>query len=524
MKKLLTPTELLDKFLTWFTKEKRQIFLITFIVGIIANILVLTTNIISTDAVVLGDVYIAGAWDLSIGRWLLKFTEMSRFGLAVSAVTGVFSLMIMSFISILLIDLFKIKSKISKYLISILLVVSPFFADTLLSVYCASDFTLAFLFSVLSVYFLYNIKNKWISLILSSLTLAFSLGLYQAYLGVTCGLCIMLPLIYVLKGEITPKEALIKLLKSLIMGIIGIVFYEIILQVLLTVNNVEMSTYGGANEIGINTILEIPNNIKNAYTSFYNYFMNDNLINNIIYRREYFNILIFILILIGIIKLYIKNKYKKSIILILQIILSIILLPVALSILELIAPNRPIYGLMTAPYILIYILVLALIDGLDTKLTSKLICYIGLLASLFIVHSYFIMNNATYITVNITKEKTEFAANRIINQIYDNEDYNIDTKVLFIGTATGPYFENKSTSHKLSSSNSLYEPLMWSEDNLTNNGWHNFIKYYLGINLNKASMDDYNKIINTKEFKEMETYPSKECIKLINDTIIVKIQ
>ena len=523
MKQIPYPNELLEKFFIWFNKEKRKIFITTFILGFIANILVITNDIITTDAVTLGEVYIANSWDLSLGRWLLKFTEMTRFGLASSVVTGILSITLISFTTILLIDLFKIKNKISKYLISSLIVVSPFFIDTLLSVYCSPDFTLSFFLSVLSVYLLYNIKNKYISIISSSIALTLSLGLYQAYLGVTCTLCIMVPLIKTLKNEITSKEALQKIIKSLLAGLLGLILYEIILHILLYLTNTEMSSYGGANQIGINTILEIPLHITEAYITFYNYFMNDNLINNLIYRRQYFNILILIIMLLSIFKLYKQNNNNKTLLLI-QIILSIILIPLSSSILAIIAPNRPIYTLMSAPFILIYIFMFSLLDEIKGSLISnKIISYITIISLLFIINSYFIMANVTYMSVRITKEKTTFAASKIANDIYNTPNYTKDTKVLFIGTSSTEYFQNNLTINKLQNSKSLYDPLMWEEPNLTNNGWHRIMNYYLGIEFDKSEIDDYEKITKTKEFENMNTYPTNY-IKIIDDTLVVKIK
>jgi len=64
---------------------------------------------------------------------------------------------------------------------------------------------------------------------------------------------------------------------------------------------------------------------------------------------------------------------------------------------------------------------------------------------------------------------------------------------------------------------------MWEEPNLTNNGWHRIMNYYLGIEFNKSEIDNYEKIIKTKEFENMNTYPTNY-IKIIDDTLVVKIK
>jgi len=516
------PNEVLNRFLKWFTKEKKLIFLTTFIIGLIANIIVITNDIVSTDSIVLGEVYLGGSWDLSLGRWLLKFIGYLRFALSSSLVSGVLSLIVLSLTNILLLDLFKIKNKIHQILISILITVSPFFTETLLSPYCSFEFTLSFLLSVLTVYILFN-KNKFIYLLFSSFLLACSLGLYQAYLGVTCGLCILIPLTYLLRKEITPKEFLKKILKSLLMGILGIIIYEIILHIFLNIYNVTLSTYGGANEIGIDTILNIPHEIKKAFISFYNYFINNELINNIFYKRHIANIVLFIFLLLTIVKLYTNNK-KQIILSTLEIIISIILIPISLGILTLIAPDRNIYCLMTAPYILVYLFILALIDNVNgKKIIDKIISWTILIIMIFITISHTVMTNATYMSARITKEKTIFASNKIINDIYNLEEYDINKKVLFIGRPVSNHFKLSNKVYDLSSGIGFFDPQMWEDEILCNRGWNKFIKYYLGIELNEASFEDYEKIITTKEYQEMNSYPNKNYIKVINDIIVVKI-
>ena len=262
----------------------------TFIIGFIANILVITGDILFPDSYLLTEFYISNIWDLSLGRWFLRFIDYTRFGLSSPLVSTTFALLALSFSSILISDLFKIKNKVNKYIISLLLVVSPFFTETLFSVFCSFEFTVSFLLSILSVYFLYKIDNKVFRIILSAICLTLSLGLYQAYLGVTCGLCLLVPIVLLLKKEINTKELIQKIIESLIMGIISILLYEGILHILLALSHVSMADYSGANEIGLKTILNIPTLLKDAYTSFANYYLNNEIINNLIYRRNYLNI------------------------------------------------------------------------------------------------------------------------------------------------------------------------------------------------------------------------------------------
>jgi len=523
MSKLKSANELFESFLEWFDKEKRYIFFVTFIIGFIVNILVITNDIVSTDAINLTEVYISSTWDLSLGRWLLKLVDITRFGIASHVVCSTLSILFISFGSVLLNDLFKVKNKLTKYLISILVVVSPFVSSTLISVYCSPDFSLSFLLSIFAVYFIYNIKNKYLSVVLSTFALTFSLGLYQANLGVTCGLCVMIPLVRLLNSEMNSKEIFKYLFKSLLVGILSIISYEVILQILLLATNTTMSSYGGANNIGINTILNIHFNILNAFKTFFSYFLNDNIINNLIYRREYFNIVLLICTLIIIFIKVFNNEERKSPLYIIEIIILVLLIPICLSILTIVAPERGMYQLMSAPFILIYVLSLVLIEDFKgKKIFFNLLSYVSIICILFVINSYYVMTNATYMSNRITKGRTENMANNMVTDILKLPEYNIGMEVLFIGRPDNE-FSSTNKVYELSSAVSLYEPLMWAEGNLCNRGWHNVIKYYLGVHLTEASSNDYNFIVNSKEFKDMNVYPREGYIKIINGKIVVKV-
>ena len=43
------------------------------------------------------------------------------------------------------------------------------------------------------------------------------------------------------------------------------------------------------------------------------------------------------------------------------------------------------------------------------------------------------------------------------------------------------------------------------------------------MNLNLVSESECTEILNSEEFKDMKYYPEKDCIKIINNTVVVKL-
>ena len=173
---------------------------------------------------------------------------------------------------------------------------------------------------------------------------------------------------------------------------------------------------------------------------------------------------------------------------------------------------------MSSSYIFVYIFILSL---LEKENSSKIkACIIFLI--IFIVYTYFIMSNATYKLLNMKNNGLIFTANKILDEIYELDDYTLDKKVLFIGSS--PNYITSDKLYELASGWGPTSPLIWDDAYNANRGWRNLIKYHFGIELKESTMDDYEEIIKTKEYKTMPTYPSNGYIKQINDIIVVKIK
>lgn len=122
--------------------------------------------------------------------------------------TTVLSLIAISFASIYLNETLNIKKGYWKVLVSILLVVTPTISLTLMYPYTATGYSMALLFSILSIYFLSkpkNIKN----ILLTIICITATLGFYQAYL---CVITVLFLMVYIFKIIENHKVSFKKLL------------------------------------------------------------------------------------------------------------------------------------------------------------------------------------------------------------------------------------------------------------------------------------------------------------------------
>ena len=521
--KILKLDKLIVKFLKWFD-TKKNIFIFTFVFGFIANILVITADLLFADSIVFTDYYISNVWDLSLGRWALRYSDYMRFGLSSSVVSSLLALLYLSIIVILVIDLFKIKSKLSKYLVAGLFVTAPFLFETLFSTFCSSEFILACLLAVSAVYIIYNSKKDITSTLIAALLLAISLGLYQAYIGVASALCIFIPVIYLLKNEYDKKFIFKKFIQSLIMGVLSIILYEIILNIILALWNVSLESYSGANEIGFKNFLMLPELIVNAYRSFYQYFFTDVIMKNDIYNREWIHLILFLLTIILIILMLLQNKkldWQSR----LFIIFCLLISPIAVCLVELIAPERDIALLMAAPLMIVYIFTLSIAEfDKDFNKTKSLINCGIFICCVVVFISNLVMSNASYMAVRVNKEKTLTAINRVMNLIWDNEEYTQDMPIMFAGNGENGYLAQRTNGmFYLATGRTVESPLIWGSNvNNCNTGWQKLINYYLGYKINVVDYEMHIEIMDTQEFAEMPIFPSKDSVQVINGIMTVK--
>lgn len=499
----------------------KRIFIFT-IIGVLIHLELIVRQSSNPDTLHDGFHHIAGAWEVSLGRWLNVIVSGMRFGLSTTIFSTITSIIIMMVSSIFIIDLLDIKRKTNKLYIFLLNIISPSFVVTLTYFYCSDVYNLSMLFAVLMPWCIFKLKDKKIiSIFLGAICLTLSLAGYQSYLGVSMSLCIMVLILnLILKEKTYTFKLLLKDLRKIILTtILGFIIYGIISNIFLLVYNTGISDFKGANEVNIiNLLINLPNSFIKAYRGFFEFFLKDNVINNTIFGRQFLNI---ILILLFSLLVIIKGiKSKKTII----SIILILLLPLACnSILFLATSIKNSNALMSTPLFMIYIYLIAIIDKFEYR---KVL--LGVYAILSItIFTYIITINATYITVDLIKSQTVQIAERIRTNIEDTEGYTSKTKVCFVGSIRSSQLKKDIDFENMYNMSigyiSKWEYTWYGDYGREFRGWKDIYTKNLLLDFISCSKQEYNNIIESNEFKKMPLYPNKGSIKIINNIMVVKL-
>ena len=456
---------------------------------------------------------------ITSGRWnagtLFTTTLMSP------AVKFIFVLLVITLCSILICDIFKIKSKTNQILIPLLLATFPTLALSFSYLFMVEVYMISLLLSVFAVWI--TIKFKY-GFIIGSLSIAFSLGSYQAYISFSVALVI----IYIIKEIINKKdskELLKTILKLFLMGILGIVLYFIILNILLKIDNLILSDYKGANSMGIPPINMWPTQLLRTYKHFIGYFIGFSYY-NIPIIEKIFRILILLLSFILLITKIVKEKLYLNKINIIILIICLITIPLTFNIVDFMAYKTELSSLQIYNFVALYILCIIIIEN---NKKNKILKNIIIILLILISYINFIDINRHYNKLETIYSYTENLNNRLLTRIESIEGYTPDMPIMFIGLDGSNFNKNL---YKFPNINDklTYDQTLWGGKYI---GYADLYSYkndkkifkmiynQFGVELIRATEEEREKVIKTKEYKKMGSYPENNSIKIIDGLLVV---
>ena len=508
----ITLDNIFGKISKWFTKDRKIIFIVTFIIGLLVHFTLYSNELLAYDAYWNYGSFFAKGWEISLGRFLIPFSDILRGSVVGSILTTTISLITISFSAIFLNESLHIKKNYLRILTSILIVVTPTLSLTLMYLYTANGYTFAMLFAVLSIYFINkdkNFKNIIFTLICIIATLAF----YQAYLCVITGLLLLSYIFKLIDDKLTCKEILKKLFVDIVIIAVGMILYYVGLNIIIAILGLNITSYSSGNTIfSLETIKNILPSIQNTYITFANFYFSDNILNNTGWYRHIFYAILFILILINFIVLIINRKIYRAPAKLILLLLGILLFPIFACSIELIAQSRDINLLMATSLYLPIVVLIKQIELIQNNKFNNIMKILSYFISALIIWTFILSNNATYIATKLYNDQMFAVGNRILERIENNNEITDNTPIVVLGHLDFSIQNERLldlTNFDVSDVN------IWT--------WQIFLQDHLGIGRDICTMEDYNDIMNSEEYINMPIYPNEGCMKIINGTAVVKL-
>ena len=513
---------------------KMKLFLLMLIVGGINHFALYANEITNPDGLTVGSFRVSYLWEVRVGRWGIYLIEKLRGFLVSPYVTTFLALIYMAISVLLILDILEIKKKSFQITVAILMIVSPAMAQTLSYYYCADIYLLACLLSCLAIWLAK--RGKVIPFILGIVCIAFSLGMYQAYIGVVAGLALFVLILDLLNGK-KILDVIKRFLWFACTAAFGLILYYILANVFLKVRGQTFAEYSGANASVLSGFAVWKESLYAMYQNFYHFLFGNDvyLLQNAYWHRNGIHAVIMILGIIALAVVILRRKYWKDILRLMLILVGICLIPFALELIRFITPERYIELLMSIPLYLIFPFMLKVVEmavtGIDrNRAQSSLRGLAGVvlcLASIVMVNvmnwTYVLSDNATYLYMKTCRNQTLSIAERMLAKMDQLDGYKSDMPVLISGTVSEDNYPLNSPLRQMSVGQMSEWGMFWKDYYGMKSCWSALFGQYFGWNVTFCSDEDYERITQSQEYQEMGIFPDSDSVKIIDGIVVFKL-
>lgn len=510
----MTPQETLRKWKQNIKTEWKTAFLSAFIIGLLIHLPIMVSDIPNHDG--LSSLYFDQNM-ITSGRWFLTVACGISSYFTLPWVIGILALVFLACTAVALTELLELHDSILIVLVSGLLVAFPATASTFAYVFTMDGYMMALLLAVLSVLLTARFRRGFIA---GGVCLAFSMGIYQAYLPFAIILCIYQVAI-VLAEKKAPKEKLLCSIRYIYMGGIGVVLYYVLLQILLKIQGRELASYqgisgmGGENAAGAGIV----QSLVEMWRDFFVFTLKGNVFFNNIFSAAG---VLCLTIIFGatLVRLAIRRKWWKNPGFFAIIGLLVIGIPIAANIILLVSPDVTYHLLMRYQWVLILILMIAFINRYAEG-TGAVRDWIVVCSAFVLVFNYAITDHIGYSNLEKRYEKTYAYCVRLLDRIEQTEGYYQGIPIAMVGIVGYDEFPDTDITGKVTGGmiGVSGDTLLYTADN-----YQQFMKNYLGATLNFVDVDTVGEIYFSEEYIAMDTFPAENSVQVVDGIMYVKTE
>lgn len=471
-----------------------------------------------------GDDFITTCFDnnmITSGRWSQKY--FSIFSTLYNLPWVHFSIVFIAVLicNILIIKYLALKGKVTIAITAFLLCVFPSLTSYITYLYNADAYCIAMVLGCLAVIISAKYSYGWIG---GAMLLAASVGIYQSNLAYAMTFASVWLINQVVENQ--SKEKIIKnIVRFALMIILGTILYFIALNILLTLQNVQLSDYKGVNKMGTFNITEIGSYLKNGLkTLIFFFFTNKGTVS--LYNSSNIQMLyalLFLIIAVMCVLIIVDLIMKKNYIAILLFIFSGMAMFVSLTAMEITASYTEHNLMEKIHFAFIFLIPLILakytFNVLKVKENFRIILYwVISINLLFIGVHYYYLDNLAFYNVELRQQQHISTLIKLSDRIEECESYEIGKNVAIIGELSESYY-NARFAKELKGFTGTNQVVMFYSQDYFNLAMDQYVNR-LFVMADPNTVDD---IANTYEFSEMSYWPESGSVSCINDVVVVKL-
>lgn len=515
--------------LQWWKGPDKKYFCVMLGFAVVVYFPLMSQKLTNTfDGLWVDTYYIAGGWELSIGRWLWPLADALRFGVQTDPINSLLTLSLVTLSFILVRRLFTTKDSFLTYLLGMAFISSASVSIQLSYRYMSPIFGLSLFLSVAAAYCVIRTENKARAVVQGTACLTLSLGLYQANLGSFC-LILLVYFLMLLFQKLDRSLIHAHIAKSLCSAAAGVALYYLTLKLILLVTGFQMSEYNGAASVSPLYVLKrLPTGAARAYQIFGVYFFRNQYRNNILQAMGFFALIV-LLVGFGLLKRFWRVVRSRDSEYILLSAAALAVLPAICNV-TLLITSEATWRLQMAGALDLFIpLCILLLDVTrkkqpqNEKLRMAVIGGTVLLAGLIVygnVYMRAVDQEAMYEGRKSLKSMTDRIADDLMDFGYFDGEERLP--VVFVGRpSSNPTFLMRE--YYLYANTYAQIGRFWSGADVAQQVWKSVFQNITPVNLTYGRVERYLEVYAESETEQMPTYPQEGYIRQIGDTVVVKI-
>ncbi len=502
-------------------KEWKAAFLGCFLAGLLVHMPVLLSDIPNHDG--LASLYFDQNM-ITSGRWFLTVACGISSYYTLPWVIGLLGLFYLGCAAAAVCELLEVRKTWAGALIGSLMAVFPAMASTFAYVFTLDGYMMGILLAVLAVLLT---KKYSLGFLPGAVCLAFSMGIYQAYLPMAMILSLFSVLMLLARegdgGKNVLRGKIRGILNYLYMGILGAGLYYGILQVLLKIQGKQLDTYQGIDGMvaGTSTGRGIFRILADMYMDFFRFSFRGNVLFQNVFSAGAW-------VLLGVTAVWAailwsrRRKYWKNPALLVIMVLVPLILPGASNVILLVSPGVNYHLLMRYQWVLYAVGAVALGAGCRGEESGGAWPeWTGILGASLLVFCYCITDNIAYTNLQRRYEKTYAYCVRLLDRIEQTEGYYQGIPIAMVGVVGDDPFPVTDLTLPVTSG-----MIGLSGDSLLYMGenYEIFIRNYLGATLNILPAEAMEEMYYSEEYIAMDSFPGKNSIRVIGGIMYIKTE
>lgn len=510
---VILPEEMIEKLKKNILPQHKTCLLSAIIVGIITHMYKITNWLPNWDSLVF-------RYDeqnmLSMGRWFLGVASAPSSFYDLPWLAGLLAIIIHALSAVCICKMFDIKKNTTAILVGATVASFPTVTSVMMYNYVADSYALSFLFACIAALLLTKEKPNYI---VAVALIALSVGIYQAYITVTIMLLLCHLILETLKRDTKVKAILLKTVKFLSAGVVGMALYYIVLTIILKITGTTLLEYQGFDSAMSLSNLDILGSIYTIKESFVNYFFNfSNGIN-------LFNILN-VLVLVSAIVMYlvdiIRNKPNFAKILLLCVFIAF--LPIGASVLAFINSGVDYHNLMKMGFVVFYLFFILQYEktDCDCKKINAIKSWTVLAITTVLVLNQVVIANISYHKLNIAYEKSYGILIRIADRIEQTEGADDCDRILVLGALEGS--EAYSAEISLDMTGTTDGLILRADDEMVGQSvLCSALNDYCAKNYGFVSGEEKTTLLEKFDAENLGCWPEKDSVIVVDNVIVVKL-